>query len=264
MSDTPSSANVPYDQIDQLLAAVAKLKQAGQGASVVTLDSLGLTSPEFSASQFYPSPTQFTPDTGLTANELAYLIWFYRNHWIPILVYRDVYDFTRTFGALVQGALQAKASFSGATIGASLFIREPRPETVFANGGTAVHNWIVTSATLGWNSPYFTVNLNETSSTADINTANNVAMLVIGIAELDSNKGIVAYKWFDQTGNGLGVRQATEAQFGSTSGLLPGEMSIYIDKNQTWKLDVNFSAAGTFSVALIGAEFVTPAIWNSE
>lgn len=264
MSDTPSAANVPYDQIDQLLAKIAALKQAGQGASIVTLDSLGLTSPEFSASQFYPSPAQFDPNTGLTANEIAYLIWFYRNHWIPILQYRDIYDFTRTFGALVQAALQAKASFSGATIGSSLFIRGIRPETVFANGGTAVHNWTTTSATAGWNSPYFTVNLNETSTTADINTANNVALLVIGIAELDTSRGIVAYKWFDQVGNGLGVRQATEAQMVSTSGLLPGEMSIYMDKNQVWKLDVNFATAGTFTVALIGAEFVTPAIWNSE
>ncbi len=264
MSDTPSAVNVPFDQINALLGQVAQLKSQGRGASIITLDSLGLMSPEFSSQQFFPAPTQFGADQGLTADELGYLIWFYRNRMVPILTYRDVYDFQRTFGALVQAAMQAKASFSGATIGSSLFVREIRPETAYANGGTAVHNWQSTSVTAGWNAPFFTINLNESSSTADINTANNVAALVLGLAELDGKGNVVAHRWIDQQGNGQGVDQTTEAQLSASAGLIPGIRAYYLDKNQTWKVDINFQSAGTYSVAVIGAEFVTPAIWNSE
>ncbi len=250
-------------QLARLKSIITSTKEGN-----ISLAGLELTAPDFSMTKMLPSPPSSVYDQSMTVDEWLYAIRYFESHLVPILTFRDFTDLNRTFFAFSAAALQAKASFSGSTFGSGLYIRGIRPATVYANGTTTTptETWNYT-ATAGWTSPLYTINLNKSNSNsgaAAANTLNNVAMVVLAVTDLAPSPKLLEYQWTNEANQKVGVISATELLIPSSTGINIGEQTIYIDKNKQWILDANFSSAGASIPALIGAEFVTPALYTQE
>ncbi len=248
--------------VAQLSAIKARVGTSAGKVSTFALSDLGLGDPEFNSALIYPSPT-LPIDAVATGSEWLELFRYLESHLTFLLMDRDVTEFWRYAKVLATAMLAAKQSLGG-VLGQSLHVRMIRPATVYANGATLVETWLKAAVAQGWTAAYFTINLNASSAIPAINTINNVAMVVIAVADLDVSAKLLEYQWYDSGNKPQGVENVTDLQVQHSTGIHPLRQCIYIDKDKVFKLDVNFAAAGESVPVLFGAEFVTDTIFTAE
>ncbi|MGI0066837.1 MAG: hypothetical protein ACREB9_00195, partial [Thermoplasmata archaeon] len=194
-------------QIGAMEATVTSNTSSQQGATLLTLAQLGISSPEFQMAALYPIPVA-PPSFQLQSNEWLEIIRFFKSHWTPALQLQTLTDLYRYFTILATAAWQAKQSLNGGVIGAppngTIFVRMIRPATVFANGGTSIETWGATVAA-GWTAGFYVINLVKSSTTKAINTLNNVCMLIVAMTDLSSEPKLGEWQWYDANNRPLNV-----------------------------------------------------------
>ena len=209
--------------------------------------------------------------TMLTGSELAnFSQWYYNTFVMNTNDGPQRAFFEDKFAVSLWSLFAAKKSFSGTTYGfgveGSLHAQSLRPETIasfFTATPAVVRNW-TQSVAAGWTAKYFNFNTNFSSTTALLNTLNNVSLLVFGFAEANTVPGLQAIQYVDSGSKPYGIEATSVIGQAQQANLynLPG--AIYIDKNKTGYIDVEFLSARSETLMPVGIQFVTTEYYVSE
>jgi hypothetical protein len=209
----------------------------------------------------------------MSGQEVINLFRFYYNGFLNRFPFTTQVPFRYKWPIIVEAALLAKTQLQG-DIGplsaGSIIPQEIRPATVYAQGATTpTEDWNVTVSAAGWttlSSPSFTINLNATTTTSNINLQpqNRVVMLVLGIGDLTSAPKINEYQWYNQQNAPLGIHGLPAATAYGETNIWEFNEAILIQKNTQFKLALNYAAAGVSRPVLFGIQFVTPEYAQSQ
>jgi hypothetical protein len=237
--------------------------------------STGLKNPYEAARSAIYNRTQINADIQnrtLTGSELAYLARWYRDNFVmPTLAGSVLEDFfVGKFGVFMLAALDFKVKQTGATYGeygdGQIHVQQIRPATAQVDAtGAPIETWNVANVAAGWNTGFFTIDLNNQSTTGVLNTRNNVAMIVFGHADFGPGKRLGEVKWFEDGVTPIGLRSHTfQMRAPDSEGMVLYEQAMNIPMSKKWTADVNFFTAGAAEPVLIGAQFVTEVYFQSE
>ena len=244
-----------------------------------TLDNIfsatGLKNPYEAARSAIYNRTQISNDIKnrtLTGAELTYLSRWYRDNYVmPTLAGSVLEDFfIGKFGVFLLAALDYKVKQNGATYGeygdGQIHVQQIRPATAYVDAtGAPIETWNVSNVTAGWNTSYFTIDLNNQSTTGVLNTRNNVAAIIFGHADFGPGKRLGEVKWFEDGTTPLGIRSHTfQMRAPDSEGMVLYEQAMNIPVNKKWTADVNFFTAGAAEPVLLGAQFVTEVYFQQE
>lgn len=180
---------------------------------------------------------------------------------------RDVAMFETKFPILAASTVIAKQQLTGtigrASQGSAIVPALVRPVTVYANGGTAVENWLQSAVTAGWNTPQFTINLNHTG-VLNLSTQNRVVMLLLGLADVASSPKLFEYQWKNAAAQPLGVRSIPWIHLVNDLNVAEFDEAILIQRSQQYTLDVNYESAGSSISELLGVQWQTPDYATAE
>lgn len=181
---------------------------------------------------------------------------------------RDVAAFETKFPIIAAGSAIAKQQLTGtigrASQGSAIVPALIRPVTVYANGGTAVENWLTTVATAGWTTPVWTINLNKTGASVVLSPMNRVVMLGLGIADFASSPKVFEYQWKNAALQPLGVHSLPFIHADGDLNIAEFDEAILIQKSQQYTMDLNYEATGASIPELLGIQYQTPDYATAE
>lgn len=226
----------------------------------------GLSPQEIIDATLY-DPTLFG-DAITTSTLSGYELWkfasWYRLQFVIPTQDSDLRDFfDARFAQSLLALMRTKKVLNGGglTFGSypkgSVYANPIRPETVYADGATVISTWEKTSVTEGWNSAFWTVNLNATSSTGILNTQNAVEMIVFGYADLNVSPKLYSLLPKQNGQTPVGVR---EYPFMFANHVIPihlFDQCIEVPTNNEYTFDAKFESAGDSTPILIGIQFET-------
>lgn len=212
------------------------------------------------------SPDGLPPDitgTALTGAELAgFAQWYYNTFGIYTSFGPQRAFFEDKFAAALWALYAAKKSITGtygAGVQGSLHAQSIRPESLasfFTTPPAVVRDW-TQSVSAGWTQKFFNFNNNNSSTTALLNTQNNIAMIVLALAEQNSVPGLQGLQFYDSGAKPYGVETTSlisQADEFNTYGL---PNVVYVDKNKTAHIDIEFISTRSETLQPIGIQFVT-------
>lgn len=198
---------------------------------------------------------------------------FFANKFPPFLAF-----------AAEQKALKLGQAYSLTPDTGDLITQAIRPETVFAGNvgatGTPITIWS-SSVKAGWNTAYFSINMNQTSSNKLLNTLNNAAVFIMGFANIPvdptpavSTSGVLSYVagsavedypvnsqllavQAKNSSKNYGVYEMPllQSKYSNKIALLPD--NYMVSKGQLMNIDVDFLASGVTQLIPLGAQVVT-------
>jgi hypothetical protein len=206
--------------------------------------------------------------TTLSAGEWMEIIaLMYTQLWLRFQQ-RDIAAFETKFPVIAAASAIGKQQLTGtigrSSQGSAIVPAMIRPVTVFANGGSAVENWLQTAVAAGWTDPFFTINLNKTGATVNISPQNRVVMLVLGLADVASSPKMFEYQWKNAALQPLGVRSLPFIHTVNNMDVWEFDEAIMIQRAQQMTLGINFEAAGAAIPELLGIQFQTPDYATAE
>ena len=247
------------------------------GSSLLSLEKAlsGVVSVSELAGQIY-NPTVIGQDIAaqtLTGNELAYFAkWYLNNYVIPAPAgdLREFFDSKAAVGLV--GLLYAKKNVSNGGIyggtGNQIHTQQVRAITATAsgvNGGvTAQETWNVASVAAGWTTGFFNLDLTKSSTTSNLNLKDNVAMLLLGLADFAASSKLFEFQANENGNKPLGVGSNPLIFAPDDEKFFMFTESYIVPVNTKYTIDANFSAAGASVPVLIGIQYVSDVYYSQE
>jgi hypothetical protein len=177
--------------------------------------------------------------------------------------------FAQDFPSIALSAMAAKYQLGNPKLGllpgsSRLRPQMIRPVTVFASGGTSIETWLQTAGAAGWNSSVWTIDTSITSTTKNINTQNNVALLILGIFEEEGAPLLQEYQWFDSSGASAGVESLALLYALNNLNLYRLAQPLYVGANSRVTFDLNYSQTGNTIPGVFGVQFARPQYATAE
>jgi len=259
------------------MAQIFAYLQANPGGEMGALDVVAAAAPGGMAGNYSVWPDGFVtalypkldpgPTTLSSPEWIELIALMYTQLWARFQQ-RDVAMFETKFPVIAASSAIAKQQLTGtigrASQGSAIVPALIRPVTVYANGGSAVENWLLSSVAAGWASAAFTINLNKTGATVNISPQNRVVMLALGLTDLASSPKMFEYQWKNAALQPLGVRSLPFIHTVNDLNIWELDEAILIQKSQQYTLDVNYEAAGASINEILGLQFQTPDYATAE
>ncbi|MGI0067036.1 MAG: hypothetical protein ACREB9_01210 [Thermoplasmata archaeon] len=259
MVDNSPALSASLNQIFAKLNAIP----GSQALNMTTVLGMGGILPTTAGAEAYLETVYPSPDlsaTTATATEWMNYVRFIYQDFLNSYQQRDIIPFGKKFPALALLAVDAKFELAGqigpvsnGTIIPSLI----RPVTVYASGGTKVYNWLVSAVTAGWNSPYWTINLNATGSGTLLAPQNRVVMLIPGLGDFAASPKLFEFQFKDPSGRPLGVQSRPFGHSVNNLNIWEIDQAFLVQKNKQFAVDVNFDSAGADEPVVLGAQLQT-------
>lgn len=211
--------------------------------------------------------------TGITMQgmELLELARFWYGEGVMVFPQRDFRALLeQRWAAVSVAAYSAKRELGGAILAlgkqGGMLPQLLRPETVLSSGSTIVRTWVPTAnPTAGWNTSYFTINLNQNNTGGTVGKLQNlVTAMLLGFADWSAAPIVREVQVKDASSTFYGVYSFpwTKAFEETCLFLLPE--AYYLKLNEQWTVDVNFDSATTTIPVPIGIQFAKAQLATAE